>query len=609
MEKTITTKPKVLKFVPLLISSLILLSLYLYTPPQIDPLYQLFHDDRIHTLDPRQPDLNPNESHLHVGHHAMVSSDVDVCSTMGKEILLNGGNAADAAVTVALCIGSINSASSGIGGGGFITSFLAKNASAITIDAREMAPGLSFEDMFEKNPILSTIGGLSSGIPGELKGLDYLFHTHGSGNLTWQQVIQPVIELNRNGFVCQAVCASSIQSLQERYFARIPALSKNWDFIYNKDGTTKKVGDIIKRPNLAHTLDLVAKNGSLDIFYDPYGPIASHLIAINKQWGGLFTENDFSVYDVNVEPALSHKFHDTVVYTLSGVSSGLVLLSGLNLFSKLYSPTDDSWLTFHKAIETMKWMASVRTRLGGYNSEADYEELVNKYLSQEWSEYIASEKYSDNQTFDWSHYEPLYELTEPHGTSHFSILDDQDNGVSMTTTVNLLFGSIVYDPVTGVILNNEMDDFSSKSFNNSFGLEPSKRNLVQPYKRPLSSTAPTIVLKHGRPDLLIGAAGGSRITTSVFQAICRVYLANQSLLQSISYPRFHDQLIPDYVLLENSTLTEMEMGHGILDLLKLLGHKFKDTGPETSMNAIKRAGSYIHGVSDFWRKMAESDGY
>lgn len=585
---------------------------YHYQFPTNDNSFQVLHDMRVKDgkeFD-RVPTLHPDESHLHIGTKAMVSSDSPVCSTMGKEILLKGGNSADAAVTVALCIGTIFSGSSGVGGGGFIVSSDNVTKEVLSIDAREAAPGKAFTDMFEKNPLLSVVGGLSSGIPGELKGLDYLFHNHGSGNLTWYEVIEPVIKLNREGFTVPTVLAAQIAALETRYFSIIPEFKKNWDFIYNEDGSTKKEGDIVKRPNFADTLELIGKNGSLDIFYDPKGPIASSLIEINKAFGGLYQESDFEKYHVNVENALNLKITDEYeIFTSSGISSGLVLLSGLNLFRKLYNVKDESYLLFHKVIETMKWMASVRTRLGDNNEAKTYANLVQQYTSEEWSQNIINSKYSDEQTFRWEHYDPLYEQSEPHGTSHFSILDANDNAVAMTTTINLLFGSIVYDPVTGIILNNEMDDFLTKSYNNSFGLAPSRFNLVKPYKRPLSSTAPTIIMRNGIPDMVIGAAGGSRITTAIFMAIVRIYQLGQNLLESISFPRFHDQLIPDYTLMENMELFKEEFGYPVVEKLKSIGHKFNQTGVETSMNGIKRFNGEIHGVSDYWRKLAESDGY
>lgn len=575
-------------------------------------LYTELHDNRIADAKlmsmGRSPSLDPSYTHLHVGKKAMVSSDVPICSTMGKQILLRGGNAADAAVTVALCIGSINSASSGIGGGGFILSSKNDTKDAISIDAREMAPGASVQDMFEANPILAIVGGLSSGIPGELKGLDVLFKRHGSGNLSWYDVIEPVIKLNREGFECTQVLEVCISVLNDRYFSRIPQLSKSWDFIYNDDGSLKTIGDVVTRPALANTLEMVARNGSSDIFYDPEGPIAKNLININRKYGGIFTDSDFRDYHVIVEAPLTHRINDEYeILTSNGISSGVVLLSGINLFKKLYNSKDEIYLTVHKIIETMKWMASVRTRLGANNN--DYKEVIANYTSNDWAENIKTTQYSDEKTFPWEHYDPLYEMTEPHGTSHFSVLDENDNGVSMTTTVNLLFGSIVYDPITGIILNNEMDDFLSKSFNNSFDLAPSKYNLVTAYKRPLSSTAPTIIMRSGVPDLLIGAAGGSRITTAIFQAIIRVYQLNLSLLRSISYPRFHDQLIPDYTLLENLTMFKEEFGSGTMHKLVQMGHKFRETGVETTMNGIKRIDKEIHGVSDYWRKAGEADGY
>lgn len=573
-----------------------------------EAIYQMRMSDSHSVAIDRRPTLHPETKHLHVGSKAMVSSDVPICSKMGKEILLKGGNAADAAVTVALCIGSVNSASSGIGGGGFILSSL-DGKDTISIDAREMAPGKSFTEMYEDNPILATIGGLANGVPGELKGLDTLYKLHGSGNLTWAQLIEPVIKLNREGFEVGLVVQTTIDVLLERYKPLFPSVLKNWDFIYNEDGSSKKIGDIIKRPNLANTLEMIANNGSSDIFYDPEGPLVKSMIKANNLHGGVFVGDDFSRYEAIVEKPLTLKINEDIeVFTANGISSGLVLLGGLNLFPKLFTKGDNKPTIVHKMIETMRWMASVRTRLG--NGNKHYQEMIDLYTLKEWAEDIVNHKFSNNRTFGWEHYDPLYEMTEPHGTSHFSILDENNNSIGMTTTVNLLFGSLVYASDTGIILNNEMDDFSTKQFNNSFDLQPSKYNLIQPYTRPLSSTAPTIIKNKGTPELLIGAAGGSRITTAIFQAIVRMYYLDYSLLDSIAFPRFHDQLLPNYIFTEDLGMLSNEFKD--LDLvgeLSSLGHNFKHTGVETAMNGIRRVKGEIQGVSDYWRKQGEADGY
>lgn len=554
-----------------------------------------------------QPDLHPSLEHLHTGQKAMVASDVPICSTMGKNILLRGGNAADSAITVALCIGSVNSHSSGIGGGGFIIS--RNKGNVISLDAREMAPKLAHKHMYGKLEVLSKIGGLSIAIPGELKGLDELFKLHGSGNLTWKQLFEPVIELNRNGFKCLKVFETVLAKEYELVLLKVPSLKETWDFIFKENGKLKTEGDWIKRPNYANTLEMIANNGSSDIFYDPNGPIVQSLVSTIQNWGGIITPKDFASYKVNLESPLVSTIDNYTFYTSNGVSSGLALLSGLNFFNRVYDSSDNKSLITHKLIESFKWLSSIRTRFGDIDNR---QELIDKYSNNSWiDELLNNGKYSDNTTFPWQHYDPKYEIVEPQGTSHFSIIDENDNSISMTTTINLLFGSMIYDPNTGIILNDEMDDFSLPNLNNAFNLTPSIYNFIYPGKRPLSSTAPTIIINNftNLTDFLIGAAGGSRITSAVLQAIIRIYYLNHDLIETISFPRLHHQLIPESIMVEN--ITVLNGAHdGIVDYLQGLNHTFLETGALTAMNGIKRAkDGMLHGVSDWWRKRGEADGY
>ncbi|CAI5758785.1 unnamed protein product [Candida verbasci] len=551
-----------------------------------------------------QPTLKPNKDHLHIGSTAMVSSDVPICSTMGKNILLNGGNAADAAVTVALCIGSINSHSSGIGGGAFI---LSKHGDdIISIDAREMAPINSDKEMYD-NAIYSKIGGLAIAVPGELKGLYELFQLHGSGNLSWKELIQPVIELNEKGWKCSRIFEAVTAKEHDLVLSKVPLLKSLWDdFLYSKNGQPVQEGDWLNRKNYANTLMMIANNGSSDIFYDPEGPIVRSLIQTVRNWGGVIVPKDFENYHTVIEKALSLDIGNYTIYTSNGVSSGLSLLGGLKFFSRIFNKSDSDYLYSHKLIESFKWLSSIRTRLG---DSSDQSKNIDHYLSDQWIDDIFEQgNYSDSHTFEYPNYNPLYCFKNITGTSHFSIVDKDNNAVSLTTTINLLFGSLIIDKTTGIILNDQMDDFAT-NFSNAFNLTPSMYNGIIPGKRPLSSTAPTIILKDGIVDFVIGAAGGSRITTAILQAIIRIYYIGFNLLDAIAFPRLHHQLIPQGIMCENLTVYNEEI-KGIEKELSSMGHDFIETGSLTAMNGIKRAkdGS-LHGVADYWRKRGEADGY
>lgn len=572
------------------------------------------------------PCLNPGDEHEKHGTQGMVSSDVPICSTMGKSILQRGGNAADAAVTIALCIGSVNLHSSGIGGGGFIVSNSHEHKEVISIDARETAPSKVKEDFYVDYPLLTVVGGLATAVPGELKGLDELFKRHGSGNLSWKDVIEPVIELNERGFVCTEPLDEAVKKLA-KYFPFLQLMAESWDYIYKeglKENGYIQEGDLVTRKNLAHTLRLIANNGSSDIFYDPLGPIAPSLVDACQTHAGVLTPEDFASYETVVEKPLSMLFFvgekEKEIYTSKGASAGPALLAGLNFYSKVYDNEDQDYLKIHKAVESMKWMASARSFFGdfglNYSNIAFRDELIDKFTSPKWANGIIKDgKYSDLRTFPWQIYEPKYQLTNPHGTSHFSVVDSQGNAVSMTTTVNLLFGSVVYDNRTGIVMNDEMDDFSVPGTRNAFNLTPSIYNFIEPHKRPMSSACPLIVMSRVNgtlvPDLVIGAAGGSRITTAVFNAILKVFYEKRSLLETIASTRIHHQLIPESIFVED--LNKFDKETNASSYLETLNHTFAESGPLTAMNAISRIDAnelmLWVGVADYWRKRGEADGY
>lgn len=551
---------------------------------------------------PGHATYKPDPWHDVIVHNAAVACDVPMCSTMAVDILRRGGSAVDAAVTTALCIGSYNSFSSGIGGGGFMT-IRHQNGSSIAINFREKAPQFASKHMFDDNNILAQIGGLASGVPGELAGLDEAFKRYTSGVLSWSEVIEPVIKLNRQGFIVNEILERSLIA-SERDFLKY---DKDWDFylIHNNNKEVAKQGDLVKREKFAHTLELIALNGSSAIFYDPNGPIVPSLVEANQYRGGILTEHDFSQYSAEVTDTIKTEFMGKEVLTTPNPSSGPVLLLGLNILNSLLEvgTNDTDPVATQRIVETMKWMAAGRTELGDVRSNSD---RVEEIMSLEWAEQCR-QNMSDTHTFPWEHYRPSYEQTDPHGTTHFAVIDKHGMAVSMTTTVNLGFGSKIVDPVTGVIFNSQMDDFSIPHVSNAFHLQPSIYNYVTPFKRPLSSTAPTIISNKltGKPELIIGSAGGSRIPTAILQAIVRVLTFKLPLLETIAYPRMHHQLIPEDAYFEDGVL------QSIVDDLESRDHKVLVNGPATAMNGIyiDPHTGVIHAVCDWWRKLGRADGY
>lgn len=545
-----------------------------------------------------------NQDQLIIAKHGAVACDVPRCSTLAVEILKKGGSAMDAAVTTALCIGSINSFSSGIGGGGFLV-VKSEGQQATAFNCREKAGRLASKDMFNGDNWKSKLGGLAVGVPGELKGLYEAWEMY--GKLSWKEIIDPVVKINRYGFRIDEPLAQAIKTL-EAAAVLSDDVKKHFDWLYDTESNTfAQLGQWVYRPNFANTLEMIANNGSDKIFYDPEGPIAPKLVNIIHKTGGTLELDDFVGYDVVVSDAISTSFKGRTVYTAPNPASGPMLLHGLNILDG-YNDSEDSGnsgVATQRLVESMKWMGSGRSQLGDpvdLNNTAAIAELMTKRWADEVRENI-----SDTHTHPWQFYHPAYESKDPHGTAHFSVVDADGMAVSMTTTVNLLFGSLVVDPYTGIVLNNEMDDFSTPGAKNAFDLEPSIFNYVAPYKRPLSSCVPSIVTntETGRVELAIGAAGGSRILTTVFQGIVRKLSYGLSLLDVISNPRLHHQLLPHIAYLEFGTPDDIKMD------LESRGHEVEFHTAGSVMNGIyvDPGTKLIHAVSDFWRKRGRADGY
>lgn len=543
-------------------------------------------------LKPRLPDLHPDPAHLYQGENGAVASDVDICSKMAVELMRDeGGNAIDAAVLTTLCIGSINSFSSGIGGGGFMT-VRTPEGESIAFNFREMAPGKAFKDMYIHDPMSSQIGGLAVAIPGEVAGLEAAHKKY--GQLPWKQCIDPVVRLNREGFVVPPYLAAALKNDEEHIFN-----NKDEWLNWLVDDRLAEPGDVIKRENLADTLELIANDGA-QVFYDPNGPIAPYLAETTQNHGGILTAEDFAHFTVEeTEPLIGEFLGNRQIITTPNPTSGPALILGLNIIQQFEENEELGNMETHHLVEAMKFMASGRSELGDLRpNQSHIDELTSKEYALQLKNKIT------NITHPWQYYDPAYEPNRPNGTAHFSVLDKDNMAVALTTTVNLEFGAKIIDKKTGIILNSEMDDFSTPNTSNYFGLAPSLYNYIRPYNRPLSSTVPTIVVKDGKVEIVIGAAGGSHITTAVLEAIVRLTKYGTSLLDAIAFPRVHHQLLPDEVMLELGTPCFVQQN------LEERGHKVGSIDPATAMNGIHvPCPKVIHAVSDWWRKKAGAFAY
>ncbi|KAL1640316.1 hypothetical protein SLS58_006989 [Diplodia intermedia] len=493
-----------------------------------------------------------------------VASEASECSTIGTGLLKAGGTAADALVGTVFCVGVIGMYHSGIGGGGFMT-VRSSNGSYEFIDFRESAPAAAFEDMYTNNTDLSIYGGLASGVPGELRGLEYL-HKH-YGKLPWKNVVMPAVKVARNGF---RVTEDLIKYMDSATAGQDDFLVNNptWAVDFAPHGYRVRLNETITRKRYADTLEVIANEGA-EAFYT--GPIADATIAALQAANGTMTLDDLKNYTARIREPVSVDYRGYKLTTGGAPSGGIVALSALKIvegYKDFGNPANIN-LTTHRLDEAIRFAYGERTELGDPDFVDGMYEYMDQMLSKNTTSLIRS-RISDFHTQNVSAYDPDgIESLETPGTSHVVTADKSGMAISLTTTINLLFGSQLMVPETGVIMNDEMNDFSIPGASNAFGYIPSPVNYVRPGKRPLSSIAPVIIeYPNGTLYISVGAAGGSRIITSTIQNIHHMLDEGMTAPEALAEPRLHDQLVPYYVSFEyaydNSTVEFMkERGHNV----------------------------------------------
>ncbi|KAF8242424.1 gamma-glutamyltranspeptidase [Wilcoxina mikolae CBS 423.85] len=539
--------------------------------------------------------------------NGVVSSDVDVCSQIGVDTMKKGGNAVDAAIATAACIGTVNSFASGVGGGGFMVVRMANGVSK-SFNFREAAPANASRDMYREDEQLARVGGLAVAVPGEVHGFSAAHQMFGA--LPWKEVWEPAIRLNTDGFrVTPTLERIMLKSEQFFYDNR-----QDWPFLFNETtGKLVTTGDIIKRSAYAKTLSKIADGDNYSGVADFYnGTLAARLTSVIQAAGGIMTESDFSKYSTIVSETSNTTFMGNKVITCPPPCSGPVMLEGLNIAELLPMSNPSLPTSLHYLVEVMKWLSAGRTELGD-----PFDPIVSKNslrISELSTKSYASEvvkNISSSTTYPYQHYNPAYEPNSPSGTSHLSIIDKSGNAVALTTTINLYWGAKIHDPLTGVVLNSEMDDFSIPGRSNAYNLHPSVYNYIQPFKRPLSSTAPTIIVSPaGHARMVIGGSGGSRIVTGVFEAIIKKLMWGYSLLDTIKSARIHHQLIPETVYAEDG------VPDWVLKGLEERGHEVsrKKRGEAAGGSVLQGAWwdeetGVVEGVADWWRKGGRARGY
>jgi gamma-glutamyltranspeptidase/glutathione hydrolase len=483
------------------------------------------------------------------GKNGMVVSASSLATDIGIEILKKGGNAIDAAVAVSFALAVTYPSAGNLGGGGFFV-IHTKNNENVTIDFREKAPINAHRDMFldkEGNfdEKLSQTGMTSCGIPGAVAG--YILALEKYGKLPLSEVIQPAIDLAENGFKVGYKLANSINSNYEEFCKN--DYTKN---IFTNNG--KKIDEdfILVQKDLAKTLKLIKQYG-VKGFYE--GETADLIINQSNKYNGYFTTEDLINYKPIIREPIEGNYKGYKIISMPPPSSGgIALIQALNILSnfEIYDTEWGSSEYYHKLIETLKYVYADRSmHLGD-------EDFVNvpkdKLLSQKYAAEIFS-KINNYATKSTDILPGKFEDFESKETTHFNVMDKDGNVVSATVTLNSSYGNKLMIEGAGFLMNNEMDDFSSKPGTpNQFGLTGNEANSIQPEKRMLSSMTPTIVLKDNKPFLAIGSPGGSTIITVVLQVLLNVIEFNMNIKEAIDAPRIHHQWLPDKIDFEKFSI-------------------------------------------------------
>lgn len=506
------------------------------------------------------------KTHQHQGNGTLgaVASESAICSRIGTDMLQQGGNAADALVATVFCVGVIGMYHSGIGGGGFML-VRAPNGSFEFVDFRETAPAAAFQDMYNNNTDASIYGGLASGVPGEVRGLEHLHRKYGV--LPWSAVVQPAVRVAREGFPVTEDLVRYMTSAVgdgEDFLSQDPT----WALDFAPNGTRLGLGDTLTRRRYADTLETIATQGP-DAFYS--GPIAETMIRAVQAANGTMTLEDLKNYTVAIRNVSQIDYRGYKITSTTAPSSGIVALSVLKIvegYDDFFAPGNVN-LSTHRLDEAIRFGYGERTNLGDPSFVDGLDEFQRDMLNGTTVRQIRA-RISDLHTQNVSAYDPhgIESLDTP-GTSHVVAADHTGLAISLTTTINLLFGSRVMVPETGIIMNNEMNDFSIPGASNAFGYIPSPANYIRPGKRPLSSISPAIVTHpNGTLSFVVGAAGGSRIITATIQNIIHAVDQGMSAAEALAQPRLHDQLVPNQVSFEyaydNATVAFMRSrGHNV----------------------------------------------
>jgi len=502
----------------------------------------------------------------------MVAAEGDLAAKAGLEILRHGGNAIDAAAAVSLALGVTNSSSCGIGGGGFMLIYLAKTGNLYGLDYRERAPAAATPTMYlrdgKPDEDLARDGPLAVAVPGEIAGLDAALRRFGT--MRFSQVAAPAIKLARDGFPLSPHMANEVARSAPK-IAHDPGLFTTF---FDTGGAPLKAGDTIHVPNLATLMERLGDDPAKNFYH---GEIASQIAAYMKDHGGLVTADDLAGYAPVWRDPIHLPYRNYEVYTMPPPSSGGVVLEifGMLAMGRIAGLGVDSPPYLARMIELMRQGFIDRHQ---YADPAFVEVPLAHLLSPA---HIAEAR---DRALHRVAPPPATSAAHDHGTSNFCVVDKDGNVVDVTTTVNLVFGSKMMVPALGLVLNDEMDDFSiAPGVPNAFKLVQSKANAIAPGKRPLSSMSPIIVMRDGRPVLVAGASGGPLIISGVVQVAVDVLDFGLDPEAAIDEPRIHQQAQPETVFVGPA------MPSKTAHALEQMGYQLKTIPELGAVSAIKIA--------------------
>ena len=521
----------------------------------------------------------------------MVSSAHPIASKVGLDILKNGGNAFDAAIGVHFALSVVYPNAGNIGGGGFAV-YRLNDGEVGSLDFREKAPLKSYRDMYISNSDdgstvddkKSKIGHLASGVPGSVDGMVKLHEKFGS--LDWKLLLEPSIEMAKNGF--------SLTDKQSNSLNRVMILfdSINDSEVSFVKEIKWKENDILIQKDLSKTLERI-RDKKRDGFYS--GLTADYIVNEMKKGDGIISYEDLNNYSSIWRKPIIGKYKEHKIISMAPPSSGgIALLQLLHGAEKLNVGNYE-----HNSLEYINTIAEIESRVyadrSTYLGDSDFynvpiDDLIdNKYLDNRFSSIDPSTKTPSNQIKEGN-----IQFNESEETTHFSIVDEYGNAVSLTTTINGAYGSKVVVENAGFILNNEMDDFSVKpGYPNMFGLIGGEANSIEPNKRMLSSMTPTIIEKNDNLYMVLGTPGGSTIITSVFQTILNVIDFNMGMQEAVDAKKFHHQWLPDFLVVEKNTLNT-----NLNENLKKMGHKINERSSLGRMDCILIENGILEGGAD-----------